>query len=381
MAIRVNPKLIDELARFGAEDVTKCYHCGNCSAVCPHSVEPFIVPRKNMRLLQMGLERKLEGSLGPWLCYYCGQCSEQCPRGAEPGETMMSLRRWLLSRYDFTGLAKHLYRSWKLEVGFTFLVFLGTVAGLLAFGASRGNIAVYDGPGAFLATASIHTFDVALAAAVVAFLAINAGRMWWLTLLRNQRVSVPWWLYVKRFYLLPFHFFTQMRYAKCGTKRPWLIHLGLMVGYVTMLVLIMAFLEAMQSGPAIQWSVHAFGYAATVLLLGASLYMIVVRLSKAAAQSLHTHSSDWIFLVLLVIVVSTGAVQHLLHRMGQPMAANVAYVIHLSAVVTWFSRYPFTKWSHIIYRPLGMYFSELQREALLLRSAAPSVASVPETAQ
>ena len=54
MAIRVNPHLIDELARYGAEDVHKCYHCGNCSAVCPHSEEPFVLPRKVMRNLQMG---------------------------------------------------------------------------------------------------------------------------------------------------------------------------------------------------------------------------------------------------------------------------------------------------------------------------------------
>ncbi len=41
MAIRVNPTLIGELERFGAEDVVKCYHCGNCSAVCPHTACPL----------------------------------------------------------------------------------------------------------------------------------------------------------------------------------------------------------------------------------------------------------------------------------------------------------------------------------------------------
>ena len=44
MAIRINPKLIDELEVYGAEDVSKCYHCGNCSAVCPHSKRPVRVP-------------------------------------------------------------------------------------------------------------------------------------------------------------------------------------------------------------------------------------------------------------------------------------------------------------------------------------------------
>ena len=116
MAIRANPKLIDELEIYGAQDVSKCYHCGNCSAACPFSKEPYIFPRRSMRSLQMGLEAKLESDLEPWLCYYCGECSDECPRDAEPGETMMSLRRWLTARYDLTGISRLFYRSWKLEL-------------------------------------------------------------------------------------------------------------------------------------------------------------------------------------------------------------------------------------------------------------------------
>ena len=56
------------------------------------------------------------------------------------------------------------------------------------------------------------------------------------------------------------------------------------------------------------------------------------------------------------------------------MAANIVYVVHLSVVVTWFSRYPFTKWAHIVYRPLAMYFGEIRREALAVRSRVPVAA-------
>ena len=116
MSIRVNPRFINDLVLFGAEDVQLCYHCGDCSTVCPHADEVYKFPRKSMRQLQMGLERKIETTLEPWLCYYCGQCSEQCPREAAPGETMMSLRRWLISRYDFTGIAKQFFKSRMTEV-------------------------------------------------------------------------------------------------------------------------------------------------------------------------------------------------------------------------------------------------------------------------
>jgi len=134
MAIRANPKLIEELEPYGAEDVMKCYHCGNCSAVCPFSADPYVFPRKPMRYLQMGLEDKLKGQLDPWLCYYCGECSDQCPREAEPGETMMSLRRWLTSKYDWTGISRLLYRSWRWELGAIVLVAILTAIGFTLFG-------------------------------------------------------------------------------------------------------------------------------------------------------------------------------------------------------------------------------------------------------
>jgi heterodisulfide reductase subunit C len=65
MAVRVNPRLIDELERYGAQDVSRCYHCGNCSATCPFSHEPFLFPRRSMRYLQLGLEPRLRGTLEP----------------------------------------------------------------------------------------------------------------------------------------------------------------------------------------------------------------------------------------------------------------------------------------------------------------------------
>jgi ferredoxin len=376
MAIRVNPKLIDQLERYGADDVKNCYHCGNCSAVCPHADETYVFPRRSMRLLQMGLERKLETSLLPWLCYYCGQCSEQCPRDAEPGETMMSLRRWLISRYDVTGLARRYYESWTFELAVTLLVALVTAAGLLLYGFSYGSLRVYDGDGAFLPSAAIHLFDHALGLTVLVLLLVSAGRMWWLTMIQNREVSVPPWLYLKRIYLLPVHFFTQMRYAKCGETWSWLVHFGLVFGYVTMLVLILFYLEPLQAGPSIRWSVHLFGYLASVGLLGATIYLLQSRVSKQRTQHHHTEFSDWTFLVLLLIVASTGVLQHAAHRLGYPVAANIIYVVHLSSVVTWFLRYPFTKWAHIVYRPLAMYFGEIRREALAAESAAP--AAIPQ---
>jgi quinone-modifying oxidoreductase, subunit QmoC len=368
MAIRANPKLIDELEPYGAEDVVKCYHCGNCSAVCPFSQAPYVFPRKPMRNLQMGLEEKLKGDLDPWLCYYCGECSDQCPREAEPGETMMSLRRWLTSRYDWTGISRLFYKSWRYEVGAILVVAILTIIGFLAFGFSQGSISNYDGQNAFLPSSSIHIFDWALALVLLAFLLSNAARMWWFTMGRDKTVRPSMGTYIAKAYLLVVHFFTQKRYSQCERKSPWLVHLALMLSYVTMLVLIMFFLSDMASGPAVEWKVHVFGYLATIGLVVATIVFIRRRVKKSLAPYKHSHESDWIFLVLLLAVALTGITQHILHRYGVDVAANLMYVTHLAFVVPMLGlEVPFSKWSHLAYRPLAMYFADVRTAALKRR--------------
>jgi ferredoxin len=364
MTVRVNPKLVREIEKYGAEDVQKCYHCGNCSAVCSIHDDGHVFPRKPMRLLQMGLERRILSSLDPWLCYYCGECSTYCPRGAEPGETMMSLRRWLTSRYDFTGISRRFYRSWRTELAALIVVAAITAGGFLYRGLTHGDIRIYDGPQAFLPSSVVHVFDWSMAAVLGLLLGVNSLRMWWFTTGSNPDVRPGLRAYLKAFYLLPLHLFTQKRYGDCGDRRPWGMHLGLMISYSMMLVLIMFFLEAMQSGPAIHWTAHSFGYLATAGLLATVTYMFHGRIRKSRVQFRHSHESDWIFLVLLVVVTVTGVVQHVLHRAGSGEAANIAYVVHLAFVVPMLVlEVPFSKWSHLAYRPLAIYLAQVHREA------------------
>jgi ferredoxin len=368
MSTRVNPELVDELAAFGADDVQKCFNCGNCTATCSLAEEHENFPRRSMRALQLGREDKLKNSLEPWLCYYCGECSTMCPRGASPGETMMSLRRWLTSRYDFTGISRVFYRRPRVELLSVIIVALLAGIGFTLFGFLNGDINQYNGPDSFLPASVVHIFDWVLAGILLAFLIPNMIRMWWFTIgretsgrSRTMRLSAG--SYLKSVYLFPLHFISQKRYAQCERKRPWAVHLALMLSYVTMLILIMFFLEYMWSGPTIDWRVHVFGYLASAGLIFATLWAITGRLKKMEAQHQHSHESDWIFLILLLVVALTGVLQHVLHRSGADVAANVAYVVHLMAVVPMLGlEVPFSKWSHMAYRPLAMYFATLRKQ-------------------
>ena len=329
-----------------------------------------------MRQLQIGLEERLETALEPWLCYYCGQCSEQCPREAFPGETMMSLRRWLIGRYDFTGIAQKFFLSRKTEI--LAIVVTGLLTGILLIAYnlfySHGVLSAYDGKAAFLPSSFIHHFDLTLGSVLAVILLINALRMWWLTMVKGKPLYIPWWLYVKNIFLIPWHFFTQKRYSQCESKTtnqiylPWFVHLGLMLGYVIMLILVMAFLEQLQAGPEIYWPVHVFGYLAAIGLIIGTIYFIRSRIKKTDVQYKKSHVTDWVFIILMLLMTVTGILQHVFHRSGLPVAANITYVLHLMFVVPWLLRMPFTKWSHLMYRPLAMYFAGIRRDAMVLET-------------
>ena len=138
----------------------------------------------------------------------------------------------------------------------------------------------------------------------------------------------------------------------------------------------------MQGGPAIDWRVHAFGYAATAGLIATSAYAIRGRIKKAETLYKHSHETDWIFLVLLMFVAVSGIVQHILHRTGLDVAANVMYLAHLGVVLPMLSlEVSFSKWSHLAYRPLAIFFAAVRAEAEAASAGATKPVAVSQTIQ
>ena len=211
-------------------------------------------------------------------------------------------------------------------------------------------------------------------------------RMWWFTMgretvgrKRTMRLSAA--SYLKSVYQFPMHFITQKRYAKCERKQPWVLHLALMLSYVTMLILIMFFLKYMWAGPKIDWRVHVFGYLASIGLIAAVIINLRGRMKKDSPQHAHSHESDWMFLILLLYVAVTGVLQNVLHRSGLDEAANVMYIIHLMGVVPMLVlEVPFGKWAHLAYRPLAIYFARVQAHAVETEATRAQKAATAEAA-
>lgn len=385
MSATVNPDLLRKLKKFGITDAAACFNCGNCTAVCSLSSENVPFPRKVIRYLQLGLNEKLMQSPEPWLCYYCGDCSVTCPRQANPGEVMMGLRRYLTACYDWTGISRRFYTSVMFEV--LSILVVAALVGLAFY--------VFHGPmltdrvalNVFAPNTVIEILDLLLLAVLSFFLLTNAfwmftavmgdpaqypnsavagSRQFWNPMVRG----IPSASYLKEAGEFITHFLTQKRFNACGTKSQrtqWLIHLLIMSGYSTVFLLVVIGIRWFQRDVeyALWHPVRLLGYYATFAILYGTTYAIIGRLKRGKTVYAQSHSSDWVFLILLWLTTFTGIVIHATRLLEMPLTTYYVYVIHLMiAVPMLVLEVPFAKWTHQLYRPLVFYLMKVKARAL-----------------
>lgn len=361
-ATRVDPGLHREMALFGASDLGACMSCGRCTASCALANGTEAFPRKLIHQLQVGNRTALAASLDPWLCYYCGECTKSCPRDADPAGIMMAARRWLTARYDTTGLGHRFYTSplWQM-VAMTGLAVAVVVAFLVWHGpVVRDHVAL----NAFAPVRVIELADWIMAGALGVLLLGNAWRMIRLAM-RFERPPLQAWLRaVPSFFL---HFSTQKRWRSCEvSSRRWLRHFLLVTSYVIMLLMVVVGLRWFQTDKVYPWfyPTRILGYYATVIMLWVSVEFFLARLRAEEPVERGSETSDWLFLILLFLVALTGILVHVFRLAGAPLTTYTIYVIHLALVAPFLIvEVPFGKWSHMLYRPLAIYLSEVKRRA------------------
>ncbi len=367
----VNPdvKFIEELKKYGGQSLKKCFQCATCTLTCPLSTEENGFPRKQMLLAEWGLKDKLLEDPGPWLCFYCGECSERCPRNADPGETMMAIRRYLTSQYDWTGLSRLMYGSVLWEIGILAAV-AAMVVMLFTLPHDFGFGLLYRSGPAPLSTVMLNRFapvdvvdwgDRIMAAVLGVLLLSNAARMF-SGLTRGEKIPLA--SYIAQFPHFVFQGITQIRWKDCGSGtgiKNWLRHLFLVSGYAIMFTLVVVFLPWFQvSNSSIHWT-SFLGYYATAVLLGATIWIVVDRLRKRTGMHRFSHFSDWLFPILLLLAALTGILLHIFRVADMPMPTYIIYVIHMTIVVPMLIvEVPFGKWGHLLYRPLAIYVSAVK---------------------
>src|SRR5215470_3158587 len=88
-----------QIIGLDAPDLSVCYQCGTCTAVCPFSTAENPFPRKEMVWVQWRLTDRALGNASIWLCHQCSTCNTYCPRDAKPSNVMAALRDYSITHY------------------------------------------------------------------------------------------------------------------------------------------------------------------------------------------------------------------------------------------------------------------------------------------
>jgi ferredoxin len=358
---RVDPRIAEEMKRLGAFDLDSCYSCGHCSALCPLCEGDISFPRRMIRYSMLGLEDRILASPEPWMCYYCGECSETCPRQADPGNLMMATRRFVTRRYVLGRIADVFYSAFSSVITWIILSALALLWVSLSYDSGM-NMDEVDFL-SFIHLEPIHNAGIALTVFIAAAMLMNLSVMI-RAVKRGFKAEKPGIGIMARAAAFALgESATQQRFNLCDkdrTKR-WM-HLAISWGFVGMAiatVLVMGIdYEVLDISRGIPF---AFGSVFGALTVVGTVWFLVQRIRKDDESFKYSQLSDWMFLVLILASVLSGYVMVLFKYMNMPAAAYISFAFHLVAVFDLLVSFPFTKFAHMIYRPLALWYSGLRQ--------------------
>jgi nitrate reductase gamma subunit len=378
MTTRVDRNLYPELQRFGATDISACFNCGVCSAICPLSVDGTSFPRRMSRYAQLGLRDKLLSSPELWSCYGCSECTDSCPTKADPASFMAAARRYAVASYDRTHLAYMLATS-RLFAG----VFVVALVGLLAafmYSVHRpvdGSTLAFF---AFIPSDFVHNMGV-VAMAVMGVAALVGLFEMVRRVLRGPKQGAAKTTIRKAagavVYAVGTESLAQTRFREdceeAVETRPWysqrwFIHFATMWGFLGLLGATMLDygldllgLKATGTPVPIWYPVRLLGTLAGAALIYGTTVMIVRRLRKSDRSSLHSTTSDWTFLSMLWIAGVTGFFLELgLYLPSAPSWGYPMFLVHVGVAMALVLLVPFGKFAHVLYRPVALFAIRLR---------------------
>ncbi len=382
----VTPGLLSDLARFGATDVSACFSCGTCTAVCPLVDNDATFPRRIIRYGQLGLRDELLSSKELWTCYHCGLCTESCPQSADPAQYMAAARRYAIAGYDRTRLARTLYTHPVVGAGVA-TVLAGVFALFLyAFHGERSTTSFqlfrFIPEGVVHWTGVAVMVLVALAAlsgivTMVAGIARKEGVAWrdvWGRVGRGHGWSAVWSAGAVES-------LGQRRYREdCAEaqidreplyRRRWFIHAMTMWGFTGLLLATMSDyalsvvgLRRTGTPEPIWYPVRLLGTVAGVMLVYGVTLMLVNRLGHLNRASRESAASDWLFLTLLWVVAVSGFLVELSLYVGTaPAWGYWIFLFHVSVALDLLVLLPFMKFAHALYRPVALFFHSLASQS------------------
>lgn len=369
MAIQIEPSLLKDLKAYGAGDVSACFHCGNCTAVCPLSESGGSFPRRMIRLGQIGAKAEVLSAAEPWLCYGCGECAQTCPREAEPAEYMASLRRYQIAHLDPTGMG----RLWFKIPAFALLVSLALMgvfgAFMLTMKGSKlfpqwlfGNTVAYE---------AIHEVGMVVGGALVLLLLMS-----FITLMRRSGLigllngrslfaALAW---------LGKEVVTMKRHGECEAqaaepvaprKNPRLVHLAIMWGFIALgVATALDFLFIYFMGWTIFYPARVIGTIGGIVMLAGVTSAIVRRFTDPKSGTRRTRFADaWVLFFLWVLAVTGFWLEVVVTVRTTGLVHDWVLLIHAAMAMELVLLFGMTKMAHVVYRPFMLLKHRLAQTA------------------
>jgi heterodisulfide reductase subunit C2 len=88
----IKHEFIEKVSQLSGQDIFKCFQCGTCGGGCPMSGQMETLPRRIMRMAQLGMEESVSGSKTSFTCASCHTCTVNCPRGIDLARVMEAVR-------------------------------------------------------------------------------------------------------------------------------------------------------------------------------------------------------------------------------------------------------------------------------------------------
>ncbi|MGA7766836.1 MAG: 4Fe-4S dicluster domain-containing protein [Candidatus Sulfotelmatobacter sp.] len=380
LPVQSDPTLLAEIRRYGKFDPTGCYQCGSCTISCDLVEDSVTFPRRSIRFALLGLRQPLLENLDPWVCHDCGDCSIVCPRQSEPRISMQTLRRFLCVQYDWTGIASKVLQSKAWYLGSLFSVAVIVLFLIVGYHLWYVGMAAKD----FAATAfgldhmfpiiTYYTLTVMLLPLLLLF--SRVFRIWRLTMSGERPARAPLSLYAREAWIYVYQSVTHSLMRKCPERGRWLGHWMLATGVVIMLTIKVFALRWFQTDNIypLYHPQRWLGYLATGLILYGLGDIFVGRLR--AQKEIYKESTfhDLIFPLLLVLTVLSGLAAHIFRYAGFALTCHFTYALHvIIATPMLLVEMSFGKWSHMVYRPLALYFLAVREKAAQQAAAAEVV--------
>ena len=106
------------------------------------------------------------------------------------------------------------------------------------------------------------------------------------------------------------------------------------------------------------------GYLAAAFILYGLGEIFVGRLRKQKEIYKESSFQDLVFPILLALTVLSGLAAHIFRYAGFAMTCHYTYALHvIIATPMLLVEMSFGKWSHMVYRPLALYFLAVKERA------------------